>query len=406
MIVDVEGERIAADPLAGTGGDYDELHRGPGRDRARATRCGPGPSSARSTSGRRRTGPSSSSSSTPVPIGTAVRTRVSGGLLVGDVLRHAAQVTPHAVAGDPRRRRASPSPSSTRRRIAPRTRCESSASGTATGSCGGARRASPCRRAVRRPRQDRRGVRAGQRPAQRGRGAQHPRLRPARARRDRRRTGRAARRLGLPVAIAPRTWSAATRARRRRRARARRARPARHLLHQREHRRAEGRRALASGQLPAQLPEPRRGARRRDRLHVPALPHGGLVARARRLAGPPADPPRALARTPRRCCRVAERRQRDAHLRHPRGVGARSSSTASTATTSRALREADTGTSATPPELVDSDPRRAPPHRDARLLRLDRGRSGDDPRDGGPAAQARQRRPPPTRRRAAHHRRR
>ena len=38
------------------------------------------------------------------------------------------------------------------------------------------------------------------------------------------------------------------------RARARRARPARHLLHERQHRAAEGRRALAPRQLPAQLP--------------------------------------------------------------------------------------------------------------------------------------------------------
>ena len=128
--------------------------------------------------------------------------------------------------------------------------------------------------------------------------------------------------------------------------------PARDLLHQREHRPAQGRRALAPGELPAQLPVARGRDRRRHGLHVPALPHGRLVALARRVAGAPARCTSSPHPTPTRSLEAAARRQRVAPLRDPRGVGPHPRARRRTTSISRALREADTGTSATPPELV------------------------------------------------------
>ena len=90
--------------------------------------------------------------------------------------------------------------------------------------------------------------------------------------------------------------------------------------------------------------------RRGHCVHVPAVPHGGVDHRARRVAGPATGALRAHARHRRRC---GERRQRapaaarlycipavwSRILAH--GVGKFDLST---------LEEADTGTSATPPE--------------------------------------------------------
>ena len=65
------------------------------------------------------------------------------------------------------------------------------------------------------------------------------------------------------------------------------------------------------------------------------------------------------------------------------------------------LEEADTGTSATPPELLARDQGRAPPHRDPRLLRLDRSGPGRAARRRRPLPQAGQRRRRATGRRGA-----
>ena len=58
------------------------------------------------------------------------------------------------------------------------------------------------------------------------------------------------------------------------------------------------------------------------------------------------------------------------------------------------LRFADTGTSATPPELLDGDPRARPGRHGARLLRIDRGRERREPRSGRLRPEARSRRGP------------
>ena len=69
--------------------------------------------------------------------------------------------------------------------------------------------------------------------------------------------------------------------------------------------------------------------RRRHRVHVPAVPHGGLDDRARRVAGPPRRCTSCASPTPRPCCDTTARAPRGPALLHPRGVGAACSSTAS-----------------------------------------------------------------------------
>ena len=132
---------------------------------------------------------------------------------------------------------------------------------------------------------------------------------------------------------------------------ARRARPARRVLHQRQHGAGEGRRALAPHQLPAELPQPPRRPLRRDRVHVPAVPHVRVVHDAQRLADAVPDP-----------LRDDPRRGHDP--RRPPNAGARRASYCLPAVWARILehdrsaydlssvRECDTGTSATPPELL------------------------------------------------------
>ena len=61
--------------------------------------------------------------------------------------------------------------------------------------------------------------------------------------------------------------------------------------------------------------------RRRDRLHVPAVPHGGLDDRARRVAGAARRCTSCARPTPRRCCDDRRAAPRGAALLHPRGVG-------------------------------------------------------------------------------------
>ena len=60
------------------------------------------------------------------------------------------------------------------------------------------------------------------------------------------------------------------------------------------------------------------------------------------------------------------------------------------------LREADTGTSATPPELIAAIKGGAAAHRHPHLLRLDRSRARDDPGRRRPRGEARRRRPAAT----------
>ena len=218
-------------------------------------------------------------------------------------------------------------------------------------------------------------------------------LRASGARRRPTPTGRAARRRRRPDRDHERARRAHPRRERRGRARARRARSARHLLHERQHRRAEGRRALAPGQLPPRASR----ASASSATAAPCAcsrcstwPGWSLAPRAR---GRPAEPIH-LVRTP-DAATLARASRSDAgrrvSTRSPR-CGRASSSTASTATTSRALREADTGTSATPPELIDAIRRRAPRRRHPDLLRLDRGGTGHHARPRRPRPQAGQRR--------------
>ena len=133
---------------------------------------------------------------------------------------------------------------------------------------------------------------------------------------------------------------------------ARRARPARHLLHEREHRPAQGRGALAPRQLAAHVRgrdvEP---GRWRHRVHVPAVPHGRMDDRARRVAGRAARCTSYACPTRRRCSPPPSATAPRASYCIPavwgrvldHGVGAYDLS---------ALVEADTGTSVTPPELL------------------------------------------------------
>ena len=124
----------------------------------------------------------------------------------------------------------------------------------------------------------------------------------------------------------------------------------RRVLHEREHWPVEGGGAVPSGELPAQLPEPDHRLDGLDGLHVPAVPHVGLVDDAERLADAPPGPPRRAGRSRR-------------YSRRPSGATP-PASTACPAVWTRvlehdrqpydlsSLRECDTGTSATPPELL------------------------------------------------------
>ena len=92
--------------------------------------------------------------------------------------------------------------------------------------------------------------------------------------------------------------------------------------------------------------------RRRHRVHVPAVPHGGLDDRARRLARRAGRCTSCASPTPTTLLR--DRRRATARrgcIASPR-CGPASSSTASGAYDLSTLVEADTGTSATPPELL------------------------------------------------------
>ena len=125
--------------------------------------------------------------------------------------------------------------------------------------------------------------------------------------------------------------------------------------------------------------------RRRHGVHVPAVPHGGLDDRARRVAG--AGAPSTSCASPDAATLLATAaRHRAARLYCIPAVWARILEHGVDGYDLSSLVEADTGTSATPPELLARDQGRAPPHRDPGLLRIDR---------GGPVARARRRRPLP-----------
>ena len=195
----------------------------------------------------------------------------------------------------------------------------------------------------------------------------------ARARGRHRASRRAARRRSGDRRAARGRRRSHDRARRRRR----RARPARHLLHERQHRRAEGRRALAPRELAAHVsrarPRPPGGGG--HRVHVPAVPHGGLDDRARRVAGAAARCTSSRRPTPRRCSPTAAR-HRAARLYCIPAVWARilehgvGGYDLSSAARSRHRHVGDAARAAR------RAPRRAAPHRHARLLRLDRSRPG------------------------------
>ena len=99
----------------------------------------------------------------------------------------------------------------------------------------------------------------------------------------------------------------AERRQRRGRATPERRRSARDLLHERQHRTPQGRDPLAPGQLVAVVrrSDPRRAGR--DGVHVPAVPHVGLVDRARLLADPLVDHVRTRSRPPTTCSTPAHR---------------------------------------------------------------------------------------------------
>ena len=127
--------------------------------------------------------------------------------------------------------------------------------------------------------------------------------------------------------------------------------------------------------LPAQLPEPRcpTARRRPSACSRCSTWRGGRwrsapgrrAARSISSTAPDADTLLSTVAAP----------PRDPPLLHPRGVGPGPRPRRSHGYDLSSLREADTGTSATPPELVARHPRRVPGHRDAHLLRLDRGRT-------------------------------
>ena len=139
-----------------------------------------------------------------------------------------------------------------------------------------------------------------------------------------------------------------------------------------------GRRASCSRTAPTgcarSWARPRTPGRRRHRVHVPAVPHGGLDDRARRVAGPPRRCTSCACPTRRRCCTTTAR-HRAARLycipavwgrilEHGVGrlrpVGARRSRHRHVGDAARAARR---------------DQGRAPAHRDPRVLRIDRGRA-------------------------------
>ena len=175
--------------------------------------------------------------------------------------------------------------------------------------------------------------------------------------------------------------------------RARRARSARHLLHEREHRAAEGRRALAPRELAAHV------SRRDHDDRAAAAPCACSRCSTWRAGRSRSAPGRRAGRctscgspTPRRCCATDGPPSRRAAVLHPRGVGAHARARQCADTTSSTLVEADTGTSATPPELLHAIKDALPRTVDARVLRLDRGRTRRAARRRRPVAQARQRR--------------
>ena len=175
--------------------------------------------------------------------------------------------------------------------------------------------------------------------------------------------------------------------------RARRARSARHLLHERQHRPAEGRRAVAPHELAAHV-------RRRD--HAP--PGGGgtvcmfplfhMAGWTIALGAWQGRRPVHFVRTPdaRDAARTRPRATaRRGSIASPR-CGAASSSTASAGYDLSTLVEADTGTSATPPELLAAI-KDALPHTVTRVF------YGST--EAGPVARTRRRRPVPQARAAS-----
>ena len=231
---------------------------------------------------------------------------------------------------------------------------------------------------VRRAGQARRGLRAGQRPAQRGRGPlDHPRFAAPSTRGHGSPAGRDARRIDAAIGLAGDLADSTTGTRPTSPSpRSRRARSARHLLHEREHRAAEGRRALAPRQLAAHVPgrDDRAGRRRAPCACSRCSTWRAGRSRSARGRAARAGPLRARPRRRRRCCDDGQR-HRAARLycipavwarilEHGvealRPVGAARSRHRHVGDAARAARR---------------DQGRAPAHRDARLLRLDRSRA-------------------------------
>ena len=217
-------------------------------------------------------------------------------------------------------------------------------------------------------------------PPRRDRGRRRRRVREAPAARRRRRARRARRGLGRADGHAR---GARRRGRRRERgrrrhSRTRRARPARHLLHERQHRPVEGRGAVAPRRTAcaasrASSPTPTA----RHRLHVPAVPHGGLVDRARSVADPPAAAPRARRRRRHAALRPSPR-QRATRLYCIPAVWARDPrARRRPATTCRACARPTPERRRHHPSSSPRSATTLPAHDHADLLRLDRGRAGD-----------------------------
>ena len=158
--------------------------------------------------------------------------------------------------------------------------------------------------------------------------------------------------------------------------RARRARPARHLLHERQHRAAQGCRALAPRELAAHV-------RRRDH----ARPGGGgtvcmfplfhMAGWTIALGAWQARRAVHFVRVPDAATLLRDHRAppRGAALLHPGGVGAHPRARRRRATTSRRSSKPTPARRRRRPSCC-RDQGRAPPHRDARVLRLDRGGPG------------------------------
>ena len=99
------------------------------------------------------------------------------------------------------------------------------------------------------------------------------------------------------------------------------------------------------------LPGQPLGPRRRHRVHVSAVPHVRLVDDPERVADPPPDP---LRDDTGRADPAGHRgtTPRHAPVSHPGGVATCAAGRSLRRTTCRRVRECDTGTSATPPELL------------------------------------------------------